>query len=50
LLAVQRDNLFALDGDLLSRPGPRMIEGTAALCKSLETARAHRTAPPPSLK
>jgi iron complex transport system substrate-binding protein len=45
MLAVQRDNLFALDGDLLSRPGPRMIEGTAALCKSLETARAHRPAP-----
>jgi iron complex transport system substrate-binding protein len=43
LLAVQRGNLFALDGDLLSRPGPRMIEGAAALCKSLETARAHRT-------
>ncbi|HWZ47831.1 MAG TPA: cobalamin-binding protein [Herbaspirillum sp.] len=47
LLAVQRDNLFALDGDLLSRPGPRMIEGTAALCQSLETARAHRTAAAP---
>ncbi|MDB5991585.1 MAG: putative Cobalamin binding protein BtuF [Herbaspirillum sp.] len=50
LLAVQRDNLFALDGDLLSRPGPRMIEGTAALCKSLETARAHRTAAVPETK
>jgi iron complex transport system substrate-binding protein len=45
LLAVQRGNLFALDGDLLSRPGPRMIEGAAALCKSLETARARRIAP-----
>jgi iron complex transport system substrate-binding protein len=44
LLAVQRGNLFALDGDLLSRPGPRMIDGAAALCKSLETARAHRAA------
>jgi iron complex transport system substrate-binding protein len=44
LLAVQRGNLFALDGDLLSRPGPRMIEGAAALCRSLETARAHRPA------
>lgn len=47
LLAVQRGNLFALDGDLLSRPGPRMIEGTAALCKSLETARTHRAATVP---
>ena len=44
LLAVKRGNLFALDGDLLSRPGPRMIDGAAALCQSLETARRHRTA------
>jgi len=44
LLAVQRRNLISLDGDLLSRPGPRMIEGAAALCNSLETVRAHRTA------
>jgi iron complex transport system substrate-binding protein len=44
MLAVQRDNLFALDGDLLNRPGPRMIEGAAALCKSLEIARGHRPA------
>lgn len=44
MLAVQRGNLFALDGDLLNRPGPRMIEGAAALCQSLETARRHRPA------
>lgn len=44
LLAVKRGNLFALDGDLLSRPGSRMIDGAAALCQSLETAREHRTA------
>lgn len=44
LLAVKRGNLFALDGDLLSRPGPRMIDGAAALCQSLEIARQHRTA------
>jgi iron complex transport system substrate-binding protein len=42
LLAVQRDNLFALDGDLLSRPGPRMIAGAEALCKSLDVARTRR--------
>ncbi|HEY4317748.1 MAG TPA: cobalamin-binding protein [Herbaspirillum sp.] len=44
MLAVRRGNLFALDGDLLSRPGPRMIEGAAALCKSLDIARQHRPA------
>jgi iron complex transport system substrate-binding protein len=46
MLAVQRGNLFALDGDLLSRPGPRMIEGAAALCKSLDIARLARQRQP----
>ncbi|MDB5775513.1 MAG: putative Cobalamin binding protein BtuF [Herbaspirillum sp.] len=45
LTATQRGNLFALDGDLLSRPGPRMIDGAAALCRILETVRAHRPQP-----
>ncbi|MQR01645.1 cobalamin-binding protein [Glaciimonas soli] len=40
--AVRNDNLFTLDSDLLSRAGPRMIEGTAALCEKLELARQHR--------
>lgn len=47
LLAVQRGNLFALDGDLLNRAGPRMIDGAAALCEKLETARARRTGKEP---
>lgn len=47
LLAVQRGNLFALDGDLLNRAGPRMIDGAAALCERLETARARRTGQEP---
>ncbi|RXZ39000.1 cobalamin-binding protein [Oxalobacteraceae bacterium CAVE-383] len=47
MLAVRRGNLFALDGDLLSRPGPRMIEGAAGLCKSLEIARRRRLQPQP---
>ncbi len=42
LLAVQRNNLFTQDADLLSRPGPRMIEGTAQLCQQLELARQRR--------
>lgn len=42
LLAVRRNNLFALDSDLLNRPGPRIIAGAAALCEKLEQARNHR--------
>ena len=46
MLAVRNSNLFSLDGDLLSRSGPRMVEGTAALCEKLELARQHRNAHP----
>jgi iron complex transport system substrate-binding protein len=42
MTAVRRGNLFSLDGDLLSRSGPRMIDGAAALCEKLELARQHR--------
>jgi iron complex transport system substrate-binding protein len=42
LTAVQRSNLFLLDGSLLNRAGPRMIAGTIALCEKLEQARQHR--------
>jgi iron complex transport system substrate-binding protein len=43
MAAVRRGNLFLLDGNLLNRPGPRMIAGTAALCELLEQARHNRT-------
>jgi iron complex transport system substrate-binding protein len=46
LTAVQRDNLFLLDGNLLNRAGPRMIAGTTALCEKLEQARQHRKVQP----
>ncbi|WP_025916275.1 cobalamin-binding protein [Herminiimonas sp. CN] len=42
MTAVRRGNLFSLNGDLLSRSGPRMVEGAAALCAKLELARQHR--------
>jgi iron complex transport system substrate-binding protein len=42
MTAVKRGNLFSLNGDLLSRSGPRMIAGTAVLCEKLEQARQHR--------
>lgn len=42
MTAVRRGNLFSLDGDLLSRAGPRILDGAAALCEKLELARQHR--------
>ena len=45
--AVRNDNLFTLDGNLLNRAGPRMIDGAAALCQKIELARQHRTAARP---
>lgn len=42
LLAVKNNNLFRLEGDLLNRAGPRMVDGTRALCEKIETARQHR--------
>lgn len=40
--AVARGNLFALDGDLINRPGPRLALGVAALCRDLDVARSRR--------
>jgi iron complex transport system substrate-binding protein len=45
MTAVKRDNLFRLDGNLLNRPGPRMIAGAASMCEKLELARQHRPKP-----
>jgi iron complex transport system substrate-binding protein len=42
LLAVQRDNLFVLDGELLARAGPRIADGAALLCDKLDVARQRR--------
>jgi iron complex transport system substrate-binding protein len=43
LTAVMRNNLFAIDGDLINRPAPRIVEGARQLCVDLETARSRRT-------
>ncbi|ALM53069.1 hypothetical protein BJB45_14355 [Halomonas huangheensis] len=40
--AVQRDNLFFINPDLVQRATPRLVEGTRALCQHLETVRARR--------
>ena len=42
VLAVARDNLFAIDPDLISRDTPRILQGAAQLCADLATARARR--------
>jgi iron complex transport system substrate-binding protein len=42
LTAVRRGNLLDVDGTLLNRPGPRMLDGAAQLCAGLEEVRAHR--------
>jgi iron complex transport system substrate-binding protein len=43
ITAVARGNLFAIDGDLLTRPAPRLAQGAAALCKDLDIARQRDT-------
>ncbi|MFL6672340.1 MAG: cobalamin-binding protein [Massilia sp.] len=42
LTAVRRGNLFTVDDELLTRPGPRIAEGAARLCEKLELARQRR--------
>ncbi|RJF98101.1 cobalamin-binding protein [Noviherbaspirillum saxi] len=44
MLAVKRGNLFAIDGNLINRSGPRIIEGATELCARLEQARSRRGA------
>lgn len=40
LAAVRHGNLFRVDGDLVSRPSPRLLEGARAVCGHLDSARA----------
>ncbi|MBR7779705.1 cobalamin-binding protein [Undibacterium rugosum] len=48
LLANKNHNLVAIDGDLMNRPGPRLIDGARAMCEALELARQHRQSGTPS--
>jgi iron complex transport system substrate-binding protein len=43
LPAVAHGNLFVVDADLLHRPGPRFLDGAAALCAALDDARRRIT-------
>ncbi len=42
--AVARGNLYAIDGDLVNRAGPRLARGAEIICKDLDEARARRPA------
>jgi iron complex transport system substrate-binding protein len=42
LTAVARGNLFMINGELMNRAAPRVLDGTEALCKQLDAARAKR--------
>jgi iron complex transport system substrate-binding protein len=42
MTAVRRNNLFTLDEEMITRPGPRVADGAALLCTRLEEARARR--------
>jgi iron complex transport system substrate-binding protein len=44
--AVRGGWLFALNGDGISRPGPRIVDGAAAMCAVLEEVRRERSPPP----
>ena len=41
LKASQHDNLFTMNGTLLNRAGPRVLEGAAQLCEKIQVARDH---------
>jgi iron complex transport system substrate-binding protein len=45
LKAVQNKHLFVIDGDLLNRSGPRILEGTEQLCKQLASVRSINSKP-----
>ncbi|MDO8178345.1 MAG: cobalamin-binding protein [Undibacterium sp.] len=39
LLAVNKANLFTINGDWMNRSGPRILDGTEVLCKNLTKVR-----------
>ena len=39
MTAVKHDNILGVNGTLMNRAGPRILEGTAQLCERIETAR-----------
>ena len=45
MTAVKRGNLLTVNGELLTRPGPRAVEGAGLLCEALEAVRQRRPKP-----
>jgi iron complex transport system substrate-binding protein len=41
--AVASGNLMAIDGGIMNRAGPRVIEATRTLCKQIDDARKRTT-------
>ena len=46
LTAVKRRWLYTLPGDWISRQGPRIVQGTRAVCAALDQVRAERARRP----
>ncbi|HYD62241.1 MAG TPA: cobalamin-binding protein [Noviherbaspirillum sp.] len=44
LKAVARGNLVSVDGNLINRAGPRILDGTEDLCRKLDAVRAKQQA------
>lgn len=44
LAAVRHDNVFTVDGDLLNRQTPRLVEGARQVCEVLDRARGRLAA------
>ena len=44
MVAVRRGWLYTLDGDLISRQGPRIVDGATAVCTLLDEVRRERAA------
>ncbi|MES2105765.1 MAG: cobalamin-binding protein [Pseudomonadota bacterium] len=42
LAAVEKSNLYIVKGDWINRSGPRILDGTEAVCKFLDSARKKR--------
>lgn len=45
MTAVRRGNLLSVDGVLMNRAGPRMLQGAATLCEQLDKVRQQRAKP-----
>src|SRR5205085_10047534 len=43
LTAVKRRWLYTVPGDWIARQGPRIVEGTRAVCRALDEVRAERS-------